>query len=170
VASDKFVKIGRLGAPFGVQGWQHIHSYTSPSENILQYSHWYIWQQGNWEPIKVVASKNHGAKVLVQLQGIEDRTQAARLVNAEIAIERQQLAALTPEEFYWTDLEGLQVKTITGETLGHIFSLYRNAGTDVMIVKSADKERHIPFLLHDTIVSVNFDTQEVITNWDPALP
>jgi 16S rRNA processing protein RimM len=162
----KQVIIGRIGAPFGVQGWQHIQSFTQPPENILDYPKWYVRQKEQWMLMEVKACRCHGKGFVAQLQGIEDRDMAALWVNADIAIERDQFAPLSPDEFYWADLEGLSVQTKQGERIGDIQYLYENAGTDIMVVKHQEKEQHIPFRMHDTVVKVDLANRQVIIDWD----
>ncbi len=163
------VIIGKMGAPFGVHGWQHIQSFTNPVENILHYQQWYVEVKGEWLPLSLIEGRRHGQGIVVQLQGIEDPETAALMTNCMVAVERAEMVELPSDEFYWTDLEGLAVQTQEGELLGNILYLYENAETNVMVVKNQDKERHIPFIIHDTVLKVDFESELVIVDWDPTL-
>ncbi|MBN9287816.1 MAG: ribosome maturation factor RimM [Gammaproteobacteria bacterium] len=163
------VIVGKMGAPFGIEGWQHVQSFTNPVNNILQYEQWYVQTKDEWLPLTLDAGRPHGQGIVVKLQGIEDPETAALLTNGMIAVERAALAELPQNEFYWTDLEGLAVVTEAGEFLGEIQFLYENAETDVMVVKDNERERHIPFVMEDTVLKVDFAAKQVTVDWDPAL-
>lgn len=166
VEAKDLVVIGRLGAPYGVKGWQHVQSFTHPIENILAYPHWYVQQKTQWVRFEVVAGRLHGEGVVAQLHHIDDRDKAALLVNCEVAIEREQLPELPVDEFYWKDLEGCRVLNTHGETLGVVRYLYENTGIDIMVVVNEEKEQHIPFILQDTVMSVDLAAKQIIVAWD----
>lgn len=168
-AALTLVVVGRIGAPYGIQGWQHIHSFTNPIENILLYKKWFVQQKEQWLPFELMDGRRHGQGIVAQLSGINDPETAALLTNNDIAVLRAHFATLPEDEFYWTDLVGLSVQTKNGEMLGSIDYIYENAGMDVLVVKSQDKERHIPFLMHDTVLKVDLTSRQVIVDWDPAL-
>ena len=41
------VVLGRIGAPFGVQGWLKVQSYTDPPEGIARYPVWQLERDGS---------------------------------------------------------------------------------------------------------------------------
>lgn len=166
-AADLII-VGQIGAPYGVKGWSHIQSFTSPVESILTYHPWYIKHKDGWVLVENEVGRRHGESVVVKLKGVEDRDRAAMFTQSKIAVKRSQLAVLPKDVFYWTDLEGLSVKLTSGESWGHIRHLYQNAGTDIMLIDHEGKEYHIPFIMHDTVVKVDFDLRQVIVDWDFA--
>lgn len=168
VIADSLVVIGRLGAPFGVQGWHHVQSFTEPQDNVLRYKMLYVQQKDEWIPFRLEEGRQHGQGVVVKLHGITDCDVAAKFTQSHIAVPRSELPALPADEFYWADLENLTVVDTQGETLGQIQFLYENAGTDVMVIKNHGKELQIPFLLHDTVLEVNITNKQVIVDW--AMP
>ncbi|MCS5712433.1 ribosome maturation factor RimM [Candidatus Berkiella aquae] len=164
--ADSLVVIGRLGAPFGVQGWQHVQSFTEPHDNVLNYETLYVQQKDQWVAFRLEEGRRHGQGVVVRLHDVTDCDVAAKLTQCHIAVPRDELPALPADEFYWTDLENLLVVNAQGETLGHIQYLYENAGTDVMVIKNQDKEQQVPFLLHDTVIAVDLEKKQVIVDWE----
>lgn len=165
----KPVIVGTFGAPFGVAGWVKVNSFTAPLDNILRYQKWYVNEPTGWKTLKILNGRVHGKGLVAQLEGIDDRDQAALLCHTEIGVAREELSTLEADQFYWADLEGLLVQTEDGKTVGHVQYLYENAGTDVLVVKDLKEESHIPFLMHDTIVKVDLDKGIITINWDLAL-
>ncbi|MGE3320008.1 MAG: ribosome maturation factor RimM [Candidatus Berkiella sp.] len=164
--SESLVVIGRLGAPYGVQGWQHLQSFTEPQDNILRFKTLFVEQKDQWASVTVEQSRCHGQGFVVKLENITDCDVAAKWTQCHIAVPREALPQLGANEFYWTDLENLAVMTTKGERLGDIVSLYENAGVDIMVIKDQDREQQIPFVLHDTVVEVDLQKRQVIVDWE----
>lgn len=161
-----YVIVGRLGRSYGLEGWQHVQSFTHPIKNIFEYKRWFILQRNEWQPITVERSKMHGKSWIVQLSGIQQKEQAALLANKSVAVLRSELPTLPDGEFYWSDLEGLAVVTTEGVALGTVDYLYENTGLDIMVIKSKEKERHIPFVWKETIVSIDLSSKLITLDWD----
>ncbi len=53
-----------------------------------------------------------------------------------------------------------------GVAFGHIAYLYENADADIMVIKNDDKERHIPFVMNDTVKSVDLTNRQVVIDWE----
>ena len=86
-------------------------------------------------------------------------------MGCEIGIRRDQLPATVSGEYYWHDLLGLKVVTVTGELLGTVDQLIETGANDVLVV-GGDRERLIPFVLDKVIVNVDLDKAEIRVDWD----
>jgi len=167
VAEQKMIIIGRLGRPYGVSGWQHIQSFMRQKDDIAQLTEWFIESKTEgWVRHEVLHIKPHDKGFVAKLSGIKDKEHASLFSNLNIAIPRSQLSEVLDGEFYWADLEGLSVKTKDGTDLGKVAFLYDNAGTDVLVVRAKEKERHIPFVWQDTVLDVDFEQRLVTLDWD----
>lgn len=162
------VTLGRVTGAHGLQGWIKVHSDTSPRENIANYGHLYLQERGkDWRRWKLSSGRRQGKLVLLKLKGCNDREQAEALIGAEIAIERDQLPALTePGDYYWTDLQGLTVVNLEGVELGRVDRLLETGANDVMVVQG-DRERLIPFVWEQVVCEVDLDQGRIRVDWDP---
>lgn len=168
------VPVGRISGVFGVRGWVKVYSYTSPRVNVVNYSPWHLRQDGVDSVRQVLAGQAQGEGVVAALAGIDDRDAAQALIGAEIEVDR---AALGPElgadagggtagkEFFWVDLQGMEVRTRTGTSLGFVDQLFETGANDVMIVVGA--RRHlIPFLYGSVVEAVDGDLRVITVDWD----
>jgi 16S rRNA processing protein RimM len=87
-------------------------------------------------------------------------------MGAEIAVEREQLPETGPEEYYWTDLEGLSVVCQDGTELGRIDHLMETGANDVLVV-IGERERLIPYIPGQVIKSVDLENGRMVVDWDP---
>lgn len=142
-----------------------MFSYTQPRENIVQYQPWYLKRAGDWQSQLLAEGKRHGKGVIVRLQGYTDRNRALGLMDSEIGISRDQLPATAPGEYYWGDLQGLEVITQDDESLGRVDHLIETGANDVLVVVG-ERERLIPFVLEQVVTRVDLATGVIWVDWD----
>ena len=119
-----------------------------------------------WVEVAIEEGQEHGNRIIAKLPECEDRDAAGRLVGTDIAVSREQLPETDEDEYYWTDLIGLQVNTVDGVSLGQVSRLIETGSNDVLVV-SGERERLVP-LLWDSVVT-QIETQEgvIVVDWDP---
>jgi 16S rRNA processing protein RimM len=162
---NRRVTLGRVAGLHGLHGWLKVLSYTEPPENILAYAKWQLLSESGCRVLAVTAGRAQGRRVLARLENVSDRDQAAALVGADIAVTRAELPATEHGEYYWSDLEGLNVRNLAGETLGTVTRLFATGANDVMVV-SGERERLLPFV-HGTVVKeVDLAGGEIRVDWD----
>jgi 16S rRNA processing protein RimM len=167
------VVLGRLTSPHGVKGWLKVYSYTSPAQGIFDYPVWVLSMQGQRQSRRLLDARPQGKSLVVRLEGIDTRELAEQWAGAEVSIEKTALPELDSGEYYWHQLEGLEVETRDGVKLGRVGHLFETGANDVLVVKPSegsldDRERLLPFLPDDVIVQVDLAGRFMIVDWDPA--
>jgi len=164
--THKLLTLGRISGVFGVKGWVKVNSYTEPRDNVVGYGVWTLRLAGVDSRIEVEEGQSHGKQVVAKLRGIDDRDRAHELVGADILIERERLPPCAVGEYYWIDLEGLEVRTLTGEVLGTVDHLLATGTHDVLVL-AGKPERLIPFVLDRVIREVNLAAGHIVADWSP---
>lgn len=103
--------------------------------------------------------------MIALLEGVDDRNEAETWIGSDIYIPQDQLATLGDDEFYWTDLIGLNVINTDGVEFGRIDKMLETGANDVLVVKG-EQERLIPFVMHQVVVKVDLDGQQMVVDWD----
>ena len=163
---DEPIVLGWLTSPHGLKGWMKIQSHTRPNTDIFYYDHWLISNGDDWEKIKVETGRSQGKGLIVKLQGFDDRDRSEAYCKRKIAVLKNQLESLAEDEFYWSDLIGLQVKSPQGFDFGRVESLVETGSNDVLVVKG-DKERLIPYISPDVIKKIDLNAAIIEVDWDP---
>jgi len=157
--------LGRISGLFGVKGWVKVHSYTQPREAILDYDRWLLKRNGQWQVTLLSEGKKHGKSVVARFEGVDDRDQAAELLDCEIAVARAELPKVEDGSYYWADLEGMQVVHRDGTELGRVAYLLETGANDVMVTEG-ERERLIPFIAEKVILDVDFDKGVISVDWE----
>jgi len=162
----RLVIVGRIGAPFGLQGWLKVTSYTEPAAKILDYQPWQLHHGKQCHEVTIAAIEIHHQHPWVRFMGCSDRNTAQSYVGTEIAVARANFSKLSPDEYYWTDLEGLAVINTSGQYLGTVAYLFDNGANDVVVVEGEEQQHLLPFLLDKIIIDVNLAKGVITVNWD----
>lgn len=141
--TERRILLGVVGRPHGVRGLLHVHSYTADPRDLAGYGPLLDEQGRTWSLTwrgDAVAELRDAAG-----QGVPDRTAAEKLTNTRLYVERDRLPPAGDEEFYLSDLVGLQAVGPAGETLGEIAVVHDyGAGTSLEITR-AGQPLLVPF-------------------------
>ncbi len=160
---DNLVVMGRVAAPFGVQGWVKIQPFTGEVGGLAEFSTWWLGDGENWREVTVKQCAVHGATLIAGLEGVVGRDAAAALKGKQVAVPRDALPKPAKNEYYWSDLIGLEVVNLQGEKLGKVSGLLETGAHDVLVVQG-DQERLIPFI-EQYVVDVDLAGGQVRVDW-----
>lgn len=160
------ILLGRIHGALGVRGELKLESFTDPPSAIFRYLPWVLRDaKGNEHEIVSARGRESPKGVVATLPDITDRDAAEALRGAEIWVPRSALPAPKPGEYYWVDLEGLQVLNTEGVQFGSVSHLFSTGANDVVVVQG-ERERMLPFLQPDVIQSVDFEAGTLTVEWD----
>jgi len=165
-SKDELLVMGRIASPFGVKGWLRVNAFTAQPDNLLDYTPWYLKLPGGWQAIEPLAGRHHGKGLVVRLKDCNDRDTAAALAGTDIGVYRSQLPPVDRDEYYWSDLIGLQVITVGDRLLGVVEQLFETGANDVMVVKG-EQEHLVPFVTGQVVESVDLEKRIIRVDWDP---
>ncbi len=161
--ADRLLLIGKIVGLHGVNGWVKLESYTEPRTRIFSYKPWLV---GEVE-VAGAQGREQGKGLIGKLHGCDDRDAAARLIGATIRIRRSALPKPKRGEFYWADLEGLEVITTEGVVLGRVSHLFATGANDVLVVRDGERERLIPYVTKQFVREVDLKAGRITVDWDP---
>jgi 16S rRNA processing protein RimM len=157
--------MGRLTGAFGIRGWVKVRTFTESPDGLAEHPLWWVRGKIGWQSMVLQEFKVRPAAITAKLEGIEDRTGAELLRGCDVAVTREDLGEAAEGEFFWVDLEGLEVVNRQGESLGRVTELMRGGGADVLVVKGEDRERLIPFVAH-YVDKVDREAKRITVDWE----
>ena len=180
---DDWLVVGRITGCYGIRGWVKIHSYTDPRENFLGFGQWRLRRRGGVEPIEFDDGRVQGRGLVAHIAGVDDRTLAESYNGLEIVVPADSLPALQQGDYYWSQLQGLQVwcrdagRQLTGQQgaeqavlLGTVDYLIETGANDVLVVKACEgsidtRERLIPYLPGVSVIRVDLEQALIEVDW-----
>ena len=163
--ADRIVVVGRIGSAYGIKGWTHVHSFTVPITNLLEFDQLYGRRDDKpWEQLESVEFRRHREELIARFDDCGDRTDAEALRNIELGVHRNALPPIHDDEFYWIDLIGLDVVNTDEITLGKISNVLETGASAILEVKGEKGEYLIP-LVKPVLDSVSISAY-VKVRWD----
>ena len=158
------VTLGKIVGVFGVKGWVKVFSETRPREQIFKYSPWLLVLNGDEFEVEVLEGRQQGKGLIASLKGYTDCEDARKLVGSEILVSQESLPKTGKNEYYWSQLTGLNVVNLQGIELGKVVNLFETGANDVLVVKG-EKERLIPFT-EFAVIEGEMDSNNIVVDWD----
>ena len=162
--SNESILVARIVDAFGVKGQIKIQSFTEKSRNLLDFQDW-ILDVPSQGVHRYTVEKNqlHGRFLVASLQGVTGRDQALKLKGAKVYVYSDALPALESDEYYWSELIGLQVVDINGTEYGCVDHLMETGANDVLFV--AGENTHLIPYVSDVIREVNLAEGIIHVDW-----
>lgn len=155
MAEKKFIPIGKIIGVHGLRGNVKVYSYAESLETFESGLEICIRQKGCAEErMTIRCAGAHKKGILLLFNEVQTIDEAEKLVGAELLIERSNLPELEEGTYYWFEIIGLKVYTVSGEYLGVVKSIFPTGSNDVYVVKDGSKETLIP-ALKSVLVSVS---------------
>jgi 16S rRNA processing protein RimM len=177
-SKDDLLVVGKITGCHGIKGWVKIHSYTEPQDNFLRFGKWMLRRKGVVEPVEFDDGRVQGKGLVAHIAGVDDRTLAESYRGLEVAVQANSLPDLEEGDYYWSQLQGLQVwcsdrgleASAERVLLGLVDHLIETGANDVLVVKASegsidDRERLIPYLPGDVVTRVDLAEAVIEVNW-----
>lgn len=153
--------IGKIVGVHGRKGYLKIRFWGE--EGTKNWGRVFIFHGGEHKPFAVEDVKFHKGFLLLKLSGLTIKDEALQFKGSEVYIDKGALPELSEEEFYWFELEGLEVYTKDGDCLGTIKKILQTGSNDVFVVRDGEKEYLIP-AIKNVILSIDKRLRRVVIN------
>ena len=139
---ENMVCVGAIAGAFGVRGEARIKSFCAEPDAI-----------GDYGPLSSEAGQSYDVKITrpvkggfaARLSGVPTREAAESLKGTKLYAPRERLPALPEDEFYHTDLIGLEVVDTGGAALGKVRAIHDFGAGDVLDIVGGPAPVMLPF-------------------------
>jgi 16S rRNA processing protein RimM len=141
---DQKVLMAKIGAAHGIRGEVRVKPYGDDPLSFADYG--ILTTRDGKRSFEVERARVQKTVVITKFKGIADRNQAEELNGIDLFIDRDQLPEPEEDEFYYSDLTGLDVLDQNGETLGKIIAVQDFGAGDLLEVRpKRGRSFYIPF-------------------------
>ncbi len=166
------IVLGRIVAPFGVQGWVRVHAFGDEPDSWRRMPQWWLAEdpEGDaWRPVTLKGLRVQGKGLVARFEGVDDRDGAEGLEGMYIGAPREALPKTAQDEYYWADLVGLEVGNQQGRRLGRVAEVIETGANAVLVVREGEgdamRERLLPFVAQ-VIKDVDVAGGRIGVEWD----
>ncbi len=100
--------------------------------------------RGDLLKLRIIRQAAHKNLILLRFAGYESINLVEPLVGGQLLLRQDQLPDLEDDEYYWSQLDGLQVVDVTRGELGSLVDLFSSSAHDIYVVRGEFGEVLIP--------------------------
>jgi len=170
---DDLIQVGHITGAYGLRGGIRVSPYSLDADALLSVKTWWL-DKPSLRPVQVRNAKSHSGDVTATLVDVTDREMAEALKGATVQVSRADFPALPEDEYYWTDLIGLETVNLQGEALGKVTDMMHNGAQSILrITPEADPnaapdakapERLVPFV-DQYVKTVDLQARLITLDW-----
>ena len=127
------IVVGSLGGAFGVQGEVRLKSFCADPAAIVDYTPLFTENGRQFAQLVLTGQQKNG--FTARLDGVVTKEDADALRNVKLLADRAQMPSLPDDEYYYTDLIGLDVLDTGGEKLGTVKNVMDHGAGDLLEVQ-----------------------------------
>jgi len=165
-ASPDLREIGRIVRPHGVKGAFKVAPETDDPDRFLSLERVYVGpDMGSATSFDIVSVRiqpsKHGQTVILELDGVEDRTAAEQLGKPRVFAAESDLPELEEGEYYIDELIGLGVDDGSGKIVGSVADVLELPGQDRLLIRKKSGGEALVPLVPDLIESIDFEERVI---------
>ena len=162
------IAYGKVVKPHGLTGEVKVLPFSGETSSFKNFYNLYISKKiDNPNKFIISRSRNQKGSIIVKLEGIDTIDDAEKLKGLMVFIDKKELPEKADDEYYWFELEGLQVNNLQGESLGSVVRLMETGANDVLVIKeeNATQEVLIPYVKEQVIKQVDLSNRTITVDW-----
>lgn len=139
------ILLGVIGRPHGVRGHVHVHSYAAQPADLAAYGPLSDGSGRLYALRWVAAGIAELTDITAGNRALPDRAAAERLTNTKLFIDRAALPEPDEDEFYLTDLIGLDAFDPAGAPAGSVVAVHDYGAGPSLEIAGAAGATVLPF-------------------------
>jgi len=169
---DDLTPVGYVSGAYGIVGGIRVSPHSPEADALLNVKTWWL-DKPTLHAVSVRSAKLHGGDVVATLVGMRDRNDAEALKGAAVSVSRSEFPKLEEDEFYWSDLIGLDVVNLEGEALGKVTDMMHNGAQSILRIAPVAvegaldakvSERLVPFV-DQFVKTVDLNGKKITLDW-----
>ena len=162
MAHDELVLIGKLGRPRGVSGEIYVTPLTDFPERFKDQKQVYVGSKGRWERLDIVSVYYVAGRPVIRFANVSSPEEAARLVNCELAVTKDELVKLPEGTYYIFDIIGCAViEHETERLIGEVTDVIQYPANDVYMIKTLEGQPLMVPVVREFVKSVDIEAKRI---------
>ncbi len=156
------VLVGRVVKTQGIKGQVKILSSGEGAAALPAGSTVYLKNgKGIEKSLTLESSRPHQQMTVLAFREVQRIEEAEELVGCSLYLAPENLPTLPADEFYWYQLQGLEVKTEKGRLLGRLEEIVPTGSNDVFVVRKDHEEFLVP-ATDEVVVHVDLKSKTMV--------
>jgi 16S rRNA processing protein RimM len=166
--SSERICVGAITGAFGVAGEVRLKSFCADPTAIADYGP--LYTQDGSRSFVVKLTRPVAGGLGARITGIKTKEEADALRGTELYVDRNRLPSLPDDEFYHSDLIGLQAVDTGGVMLGSVVAVHNHGAGDILEITGPGRKTALmlPFTLA-AVPTVDLAARRVVVDLPEGL-
>jgi len=133
MTTSELICVAAIAGAFGVKGEVKLKSFTDKAENCVNYGP--LLSEDGTVVLTPSSSRMVKGAVAVKCPEVTTREQAEDLKSTKLYVPRAKFPPPEEDEFYASDLVGLEVKSTDGKRVGKVIGVQNFGAGDLLEIK-----------------------------------
>jgi len=167
-------QVGFVSGAYGIKGGIRITPFSTDADALLNVKTWWL-DKPSLRPVSVRTAKWHSGEVVATLVDLADRDLAEALKGAAVLVPRSEFPELPEDEYYWSDLIGMDAVNLEGQALGKVTDMMHNGAQSILRITPVPEsdvapgvepppERLVPFV-DQFVKTVDLEAKKITLDW-----
>ena len=166
---ENMLRVGVITSTHGVRGEVKVFPTTDDAKRFKKLKTVILDTGKGQTTLEIEQVKFFKNMVILKFDGVDTMNEVEGWRQKDLLISRDQAIPLEEDEFFITDLIGLNVVTDEGETLGTLTDVMETGANDVYCVKTPEGKELLLPAIRDCILDVDLDKEEMLVHVLPGL-
>ena len=163
-SSDDFICLGVVTGAAGIKGEVKLKSFTQEPLGIGDYGP--LFDKTGAKTFKIKSLRETKKAIIAKFAGINDRNGAEALIHQELYVPRTALPEAEDDEWYYSDLVGLEAHTPEGDVIGLVEAVHNFGAGDLLEIKLArTQQTEMIAFTNETVPKVDIAAKHVVIVW-----
>ncbi|MGI6710306.1 MAG: ribosome maturation factor RimM [Bacilli bacterium] len=150
-----YIEVGKIVGTHGIKGELKVLSDSDfKSERFKKGNVLYLKINDEYKEVKVSSYRPHKNLDLITINNLFDINEVLKYVNKDLYVKKDQLEKLNIDEYYYTELIGLEVVSLENELIGVVKDIMRLPQGEVLVVYNSNNKRILIPFVDEFIVEV----------------
>lgn len=165
MSRPQLVLMGRAAGAFGIAGELKVFSHADDPQVFSRAGAVYIGPNPETaRAFTLQGLKPHGGRLLFRIKELKSREDAQALSGQWVYVDASVLPPLAEGEYYWFQIKGALVETVSGRKLGKITGVLDHGAHELWVVKGEGGREAVLPVIEGVLQEMDLEAGRLVVN------
>ena len=159
---EDIFRIGVITSTHGLKGEVKVFPTTDDVNRFKTLKGCFIRTPKEDIPVEKNTCKFFKNMVILSFKDFKDINEVEKYKNCDIYVTREDAVPLLEDEYYISDVIGMDVVEENGDMLGKLSDVMQTGANDVFVVSMSDKKEVLIPVIKDCVLDIDYDEGKIV--------
>lgn len=158
---EDLLQIGVITSTHGIRGEVKVFPTTDDNKRFKKLKECFIEWKNEMIPVKASGCKFFKNMVILKFEDIDNINDVEKYKQCKLYVDREHAVPLGKDEYFVTDLIGIEVNTEDGQEFGILQEVIPTGANDVYVVVDQQKKEWLLPAIKDCILNIDMQQRKM---------